>query len=319
MHRGAAEGGAEALTADAATFQGGSDGRRAREGSVLNNATVAARLEEIADLLEEQRANPFRVQAYRRAAETVRGLDREIGAVLAEGGRQALDELPYIGPGIAATIDQLIRLGHAGMLERLRGESDPVTLFQTLPGIGPTLAERIHDALQVDSLEALELAAHDGRLAEVPGFSAARIEAVRSVLSTRLGGGSRPPTPDPAPRPAVSTLLDIDRRYREDARADRLLRITPRRFNPRRRRWLPIGHYDGDGWHFTALFSNTARAHRLSKTDDWVVLFHYDGDHREAQHTVVTEPRGEMAGLRVVRGRERECRDYYRARGALSG
>jgi len=63
-------------------------------------------------------------------------------------------------------------------------------------------------------------------------------------------------------------------------------------------------------WHFTALFSNTARGHELGKTRDWVVIYLYDDRHTE-QHTVVTETRGALVGKRVVRGREAECRAHY--------
>jgi hypothetical protein len=50
----------------------------------------------------------------------------------------------------------------------------------------------------------------------------------------------------------------------------------------------------------------------LGRTHDWVVLYFYDGDHREGQRTVVTETRGSLLGKRVVRGREEECRAFYR-------
>jgi len=56
------------------------------------------------------------------------------------------------------------------------------------------------------------------------------------------------------------------------------------------------------------LFSNTARAHELGRTDDWVVVYYYDADHHEGQNTIVTETQGPMKGNRVVRGREAECR-----------
>jgi putative hydrolase len=70
-------------------------------------------------------------------------------------------------------------------------------------------------------------------------------------------------------------------------------------------------HVTRHGWHFTALFSNTARAHELGRTRDWVVIYFYDEAHHENQHTVVTETRGSLINERVVRGREAECREYY--------
>jgi Helix-hairpin-helix domain len=62
----------------------------------------------------------------------------------------------------------------------------------------------------------------------------------------------------------------------------------------------------------TALFSNTARAHALGRTHDWVVLY-ADGALGDRQWTVVTDLSGDLRGQRVVRGRERECLEHYRA------
>ena len=93
--------------------------------------------------------------------------------------------------------------------------------------------------------------------------------------------------------------------------AGELPQIAPRRFNPDGKAWLPILHSARDCWHFTALYSNTARAHELGRTRDWVVVYFYDDHHREGQHTVVTETRGTLIGRRVVRGLEAECRAYY--------
>lgn len=116
--------------------------------------------------------------------------------------------------------------------------------------------------------------------------------------------------------PGVGLLLEVDREYREKARAGELPRIAPRRLNPDHKAWLPVFHAHRDGWHFTALFSNTEQAHLLHRTYDWVVIF-YTGLHDdEGQATVVTERRGSLTGLRVVRGREPECARYYRERKA---
>jgi len=71
-------------------------------------------------------------------------------------------------------------------------------------------------------------------------------------------------------------------------------------------------HVTRGGWHFTALYSNTARAHQLQRTRDWLVIYFYDDQHHESQNTVVTEIRGPLAGQRVVRGRESECLNHYR-------
>ena len=106
-------------------------------------------------------------------------------------------------------------------------------------------------------------------------------------------------------------LLDVDREYRDKAERGSLQKIAPRRFNPSGEAWLPILHTERDAWHFTALFSNTARAHDLKRTDDWVVVYFHSDSEPEGQHTIVTETRGSLIGKRVIRGRERECLAYY--------
>jgi hypothetical protein len=271
------------------------------------NQRVAERLREVADLLEAQAANPFRVSAYRKAAETVRSLDEDIGTVAREGGEEALQQLPGVGRGIASAIREIVTTGRWSQLERLRGSLDAEHLLATLPGIGPKLAARIHDELHVDTLEQLESAAHDGSLEKVPGVGPRRAESLRATLAARLGR-QRPRRPAPADGPGVRLLLEIDRAYRAKAEAGELPTIAPKRFNPEGASWLPVLHAEKHGWHFTALYSNTARAHELGKTRDWVVIYFYDADHEEGQHTVVTETRGPMQGERVVRGREAECR-----------
>jgi hypothetical protein len=108
-------------------------------------------------------------------------------------------------------------------------------------------------------------------------------------------------------------LLDVDAEYRDKAARGQLPRVAPKRFNPAGDAWLPVLHATRGPWHFTALFSNTARAHELGRTHDWVVIYFYDDEHAERQHTVVTETRGPLVGKRVVRGREAECRAHYAA------
>lgn len=278
------------------------------------NEAVAERLRRAAALLSQQGDNPFRAAAYRRAADTIGALREDVGAILDAEGVDGLDRIPDVGPGIAAAIREMLRTGRWSLLERLQGTVEPERLFQSIPGIGPALAKRIHDTLEVDSLEELEMAAHDGALEAVPGISHRRASAIRAALSTMLGSVARSRRA-PVSAPGVDLVLDVDREYREKADADALPKIAPRRFNPDHVPWLPILHTERGGWRFTALFSNSARAHDLDRTRDWVVVYAYDDDHREARYTVVTEHRGELAGARVVRGREEECRRASEARG----
>jgi hypothetical protein len=279
----------------------------------VENAQIAQWLREGAEILQAQRANPFRVGAYRKAADTVEQFGGSLRELHATKGRAGLDALPAIGAGIAAAIAEMLETGHWSQLERLRGRLDPTRLFQTVPGIGPELAQRIHDTLGVETLEALEVACHDGRLSAVAGVGARRAAGIRAALSEILGRSRlrRVVAAMPAAEPQVEVLLDIDREYRDKAASGALPTIAPRRFNPENRAWLPVLHAKRGDWHFTALFSNTATAHELGRTRDWVVLYFYDDDHAERQRTVVTESRGALRGRRVVRGREPECSIHY--------
>ena len=135
-----------------------------------------------------------------------------------------------IGPQIAGAVAEMIRTGRWTQLERLRGTLDPEALFSSVPGVGPKLAKTLMDALHIDSLEALEVAAQDGRLAKVPHFGARRIAMIRAELAQMLGRGR--PVRQSAEEPGVDILLDVDREYREKAEAGKLRRIAPRRFNP---------------------------------------------------------------------------------------
>ncbi|MGD2172316.1 MAG: helix-hairpin-helix domain-containing protein [Gammaproteobacteria bacterium] len=276
------------------------------------NHEIALKLREIATLLRNQRANPFRVNAYLHAAETLDGLDRDVGRLLEEKGIKGLVGLPGIGDGIARSIYEYVATGRMSRLESLHGRADPVALLRSIPTIGPQLAERIHDSLGIDSLETLENAVRDGRLAEVEGLGDKRRRAIEAWLQQHLDRQRRRPSSAPPGKvPPVELLLRVDHEYREKSRAGMLPKIAPKRFNPENRAWLSILHATYGGWHFTALYSNTARAHDLKRVFDWVVIYYYDDDHREGQHTVVTETRGDLAGERVVRGRETECHRYY--------
>lgn len=293
----------------------------------VHNAEIADVLDRVADLLEAQDANPHRVRAYRNAAGTIRHHDAPLADILHRGGVEAVDALPTIGPTIAAHVAEIVHRGGLSLLDRLEGEVSPERLLATVPGIGPELAARIHQELHVETLEELEVAAHDGRLDGVAGFGPRRVRAIREELGSILGRSARHRARrrawldtrttererDPLTRPGVAAILEVDAAYRQRAAEGTLQRITPRRFNPERKAWLPILHLERDGWHFTALFSNTARAHELGRSLDWVVIyFSRDGD--EGQCTVVTERQGPLQGRRVIRGREVECRAHYGAR-----
>ena len=143
------------------------------------------------------------------------------------------------------------------------------------------------------------------RRSRYAGIGPRRLSSLRALLS-QMPSRIRPVRTGTADEPPVDILLDVDREYRTKAAANELRKIAPRRFNPKREAWLPILHTQRGKWHFTALFSNTARAHELGKVDDWVVIYFYSDSGAQAQRTVVTAMRGPFASQRVVRGREGE-------------
>jgi hypothetical protein len=277
----------------------------------LSNEEIAETLDQVAELLDAQNANPFRVMAYRHAAQTLRGLSCRVLDILAVEGMEGLTQLPGIGESLAGTIAEIAEAGSSSLLERLRGQAAPEDLFATVPGIGKKLASLIHERLGIEALEELEVAAHDGRLSGIPGFGPRRLRGISEALAGRLGRRLRQAGVRKA-KPSVAELLSVDNEYREKAAAGVLRLIAPRRFNPEGNAWLPILHTQREDRHYTALFSNTARAHELGKTHDWLVIYRDDG-RGERQVTVVTETHGPLAGFRVVRGRERECLKYYRS------
>lgn len=276
----------------------------AADGGLAENAAIAAKLRDYANLLEQQGADGFRTRAYRRAADHVDALPRPVAETFTTAGREGLEAMPSIGRGIAAAIAEMLSTGRWSQLERLRGDLIPQKLFMTIPGVGPELATRLADA-HVETLEDLEHALHFGAL-HVKGLGGRRRAMLSAALAERLGRPLRRHAAPAAERPPVELLLEVDRMYRERAAAGTLRTIAPKRFNPSGEAWLPVMHARHDPWHFTALFSNTRLAHELGKTHDWVVVyFHRDGE-AEASCTIVTETRGENVGRRVVRGREDE-------------
>lgn len=289
------------------------DGNR-QEVLPLGNNEVAKCLEDVAELLEAQAANQFRVQAYRSAAEVIRKLERPACEILKQEGLAGLTRLPGIGVSLARSIEELAHTGQLALLERLRGEGETERLLETVPSIGPKFAHLIHEQLGIENLQELEIAAYDGRLSKLPGMGVKRIRAIRESLAGRFRRRPRIPESAPQPQtsnlPPVAELLDVDDEYRRKAETSRLPRIAPRRFNPTGANWLPILHTHRGERHYTALFSNTARAHELGTVHDWVVIYR-DDHYGDGQWTVITSGFGPLKGRRIVRGRERECADHY--------
>ncbi len=147
----------------------------------VTNATIADILQEIAGMLELQGENRFKIQSYRRAADTLLNMPDDIRAVW-RGGQ--LQELPNVGEAIASKIDELLRTGHLGFHERLRAEIPPGLLALTaIPDVGPKTALALHQALGISSVATLEAALDSGQVGKIPGFGPKSVENLRAGLA----------------------------------------------------------------------------------------------------------------------------------------
>ncbi|MFM8413755.1 MAG: DNA polymerase/3'-5' exonuclease PolX [Planctomycetota bacterium] len=136
----------------------------------MTNADIAAAFEQVADLLEYQGENVFRVRAYRNAARTIDGLVESLASVRADRSR-SLTDLEGIGTDLAGKIEALLDTGRLPLLEELERQV-PAVVFELMrvPGLGPKKVKALVDALGIDSLAALEDACRQGKVREVKGF-----------------------------------------------------------------------------------------------------------------------------------------------------
>lgn len=141
-------------------------------GRTVHNADVAEIFYRLAELLEIEGANPFRIRAYRRAAATIEDLAEPAAVLLARG--QDLADLPGIGEDLAGKIAEICRTGRLQLLEEVeaRTPSDLARLSQ-VPGLGPKRVKVLHEALGVTSIEDLARAAAAGRVRGLPRFGEA--------------------------------------------------------------------------------------------------------------------------------------------------
>ena len=160
--------------------------------SAPTNIELAEALDQMAELLlRDGEPNPYRVQAYLTAAETLRAEREPVALRYGRGGHAALAELPGIGASLAGHLGQLIESGRAGLRDRLLRAHNPAVLLATVPGISPRLAHVLVEDLGVASLADLERAALDGRLGTIPGVGPRTVEAIRLQLNSILSRSAR--------------------------------------------------------------------------------------------------------------------------------
>ena len=147
----------------------------------MDNRSIAQLLAETADLLEIGAGDPFRIRSYRRAAEAVESSTVQLSAIAAEPKK--LQEIPGIGKGMAANIQDIERTGTLPLREELLAKYRPTMLeLLRLPGMGPKTVALLWDALQVSSVQELEAAITAGRLAGLPRFGEKLVEKLRKGI-----------------------------------------------------------------------------------------------------------------------------------------
>jgi DNA polymerase (family 10) len=135
----------------------------------VHNAEIAAAFDHLADLLEIEGANPFRVRAYRRAARTIEDLPRSAAELIASG--EDLADLPGIGADLAGKVAEFVEAKHLAVLDEAKARLPPGLVELTnVPGIGPKRARLLYDKLKVRSVADLKKAAGAGKLRGLAGF-----------------------------------------------------------------------------------------------------------------------------------------------------
>lgn len=156
----------------------------------IHNADIAATFTEIADLLEIEQANPFRIRAYRNAARIVGELGREVRAMVERG--DDLTDLPGIGDDLAGKMQEIVDTGRCRALDKLHAELPPaITELLHVPGLGPKRVRMLWHELDVHTLEQLARAARDGRIRDLPGFGAKTEANILHAAEAHLSAARR--------------------------------------------------------------------------------------------------------------------------------
>jgi DNA polymerase (family 10) len=155
----------------------------------VHNREIAEIFDRLADLLEIEDANPFRVRAYRNASRIIGGLSQSVEQMLRAG--EDLSDLPYIGEDLAHKIQTIVETGKLPLLEevqtRVPGE---LSELMKIPGLGPKRVKTLYKALQIDSLDDLRHALESGQVRELEGFGE-KSEEVLAASIGRLTGAER--------------------------------------------------------------------------------------------------------------------------------
>ncbi|MGD9851715.1 MAG: DNA polymerase/3'-5' exonuclease PolX [Nitrospirales bacterium] len=135
----------------------------------LHNSQIAEAFSRLAKLLEIQGANPFRIRAYRKAAQTIEGLPHSVASMVAE--EADLSMLPGIGKDLAAKIQEMVETGHLSILDQVSSQiPGQMAELTKIPGLGPKRVKTLYDKLGIQDLKGLASVARTGAIRELHGF-----------------------------------------------------------------------------------------------------------------------------------------------------
>ena len=144
----------------------------------MTNRDIAGVFEQVADLLEFQSANPFRVRAYRNGARRIADLNEPLSAI-AEDSERKLTDIDGIGKDLAEKIESLLSTGSLPMLDELLTDvPTSVMALLRVPGLGPKKAAALHQELGIESLEQLQAACEAGEVRQLKGFGVKTEETI---------------------------------------------------------------------------------------------------------------------------------------------
>jgi len=156
----------------------------------VHNADIAAIFQEIAELLEIQSANPFRIRAYRNASRSLAEFGQDLAARLGQG--KELPKIAGIGDDLGHKIHEIVETGTCALLERLHKELPPsVTELLKIPGLGPKRVRILYDELHIRDVEALQKAAERGEIRHLQGFGVKTEQRLLSALRAPMNQARR--------------------------------------------------------------------------------------------------------------------------------
>jgi len=156
----------------------------------MKNQEIARIFNEIADILEIKGENPFRIRAYRRAAQNIDGLPRDIASL----SEEELLGIPGIGQDLAGKVREYINTGTIGTYEELKREiPEGLTLLLTVPGLGPKTAKLLYERLKIKDIEDLERLAREHKLRGLPGIKEKTEENILKGIEMLKRGKERLP------------------------------------------------------------------------------------------------------------------------------